>query len=160
MQRKEILELLPKDPYDDLGFLFWQIMKAWQRDKQHLLGEFDITASQMEVLSSAFHLSLEGSEVTQIAIANFINVDPMTTSTVLKNLEKKGLIKRRASKIDTRARVVEVTKKGDSLLGEAITKVRASTEKMLSKVDQDLLKGQLRILLEILTETNNLGIKV
>lgn len=143
------------DPYNDLGFLIWQIMKTWQRGKHKLLDEFGLTGSQMEVLSAVYHLGQTEQEVTQIAISNVTNVDPMTTSTILRNLHKKKLIDRKASKIDTRARIVEITDDGTELFLKAITKVRHSTDALLEHMDGDALKAQLRSLLEVLNKLNN-----
>lgn len=144
----------PEDPYNDIGFLIWQIMKAWQRGKHRTLDEFDITGSQMEILSAVYHLSESEQEVTQIAISNMTNVDPMTTSTILRNLQKKKLIDRKLSKTDTRARIVEITDEGVELLLKAMSKVKASTELLLKEIDQEALKEQLRSLLNVITKLN------
>lgn len=143
------------DPYNDLGYLIWQIMKSWQRGKHKLLDEFGLTGSQMEILSAVYHLDQTEQEVTQIAISHITNVDPMTTSTILRNLQKKSLIDRKASKIDTRARVVEITDAGTELFVKAVTKVRRSTDALLEHIDGDALKAQLRSLLDILNKLNN-----
>lgn len=143
------------DPYDDLGYLIWQIMKSWQRGKHKLLDEFGLTGSQMEILSAVYHLSQTEQEVTQIAISNVTNVDPMTTSTILRNLHKKKLIDRKASKIDTRARIVEITEDGTTLFFKAINKVHQSTDALLEHIDGDILKEQLRTLLNVLNKLNN-----
>ena len=143
------------DPYNDLGFLIWQLMKSWQRGKHKLLDEFGLTGSQMEVLSAVYHLSQTEQEVTQIAISNVTNVDPMTTSTILRNLHKKKLIDRKATKIDTRARIVEITDDGTALFLKAINKVHQSTDQLLEHMDGDALKAQLRSLLDVLIKLNN-----
>lgn len=148
--------LLPKDPYEDLGFLFWQIMKAWQRAKHRLLDEFSLTPSQMEVLSAIYHLQTEQEEeVSQIAISNLTNIDPMTTSAVIKKLENKKLINRKASTLDTRVRIVNLTDEGQDLLIRAIKKVKCSTNHVFDVVDKDILKNEFKILLDVLNKINN-----
>ena len=142
---------------DEVNFLIWQIMKIWARGKQKLLEEFGLTGSQMEILSAVYHLSQTEAEVTQITISNVTNIDPMTTSTILRNLQKKKLITRKASKTDTRARVVEITKEGESLLNQASQKINNSTEAIFTKIDRETLKTQLRTLLDVLTELSNLN---
>lgn len=142
---------------DEVNFLIWQIMKIWTRGKQRLLDEFGLTASQMEILSAIHHLSKTEPEITQITISNITNIDPMTTSTILRNLQKKKLITRKASKTDTRARVVEITKQGEDLLNLASTKITSSTEAIFEKIDRETLKTQLRTLLDVLTELSNLN---
>lgn len=148
-------EHFDKDPYDDVGFLIWQIMKTWQRGKHKLLDEFGLTGSQMEILSAAFHLSQSEEEVTQIAISNLTTVDPMTTSTILRNLQKKDLINRKSSETDTRARVVEITDEGEELFLRAVTKVKSSTDEILKEIDEVALKTQLRSLLEVINKLSN-----
>lgn len=146
---------LQEDPYEDLGFLFWQIMKAWQRSKHRLLEKFGLTPSQMEIMSAVYHLTATKNEVTQIEIAQLTNIDPMTTSSVLKKLEKKQLINRRYSSIDTRARLVNLTEDGTVLILKAISEVRESTDRVFDHVDKDILKKEFKVLLSVLTQINN-----
>lgn len=50
-------------------------------------------------------------------------MDRMTTSTVLRTLQKKGLIKREEHYSDTRAKVVELTEKGLKITVKALRQV-------------------------------------
>ena len=104
-----------EDSNDDIGYLIWKVSKYWQRGKLRLLGEFGLTGSQLELLGAIYHMSRENIEATQIILSQETGIDPMTTSTILRNLQKKGLISRRESVTDTRARIVEVTKSGSEL---------------------------------------------
>ena len=140
------------DPYEDLGFLFWQIMKAWQRSKHRLLEKFGLTPSQMEIMSAVYHLTTTKSDVTQIEIAQLTNIDPMTTSSVLKKLEKKQLVNRKYSPTDTRARLVNLTEEGAVLILEAISEVKESTDLVFDHVDKDILKKEFKVLLNVLTQ--------
>lgn len=114
-----------EDSNDDIGYLIWKVSKYWQRGKLRLLGEFGLTGSQLELLGAIYHMSRENTEATQIILSQETGIDPMTTSTILRNLQKKGLISRRESATDTRARIVEVTKSGSELFERAIAKGRA-----------------------------------
>lgn len=142
---------------EDISFLIWQITKTWMRGKQRVLEEFDITASQMEILSAIYWMGKieNDKEITQISLSQHTQIDPMTTSTILRNLQKKELITRKASNIDTRARIVEITTKGEEKLLKAAEKLHSSTDEVLKKLDQDALRKQLQQLLAILTESNN-----
>ncbi|SHF05520.1 MarR family winged helix-turn-helix transcriptional regulator [Dysgonomonas macrotermitis] len=143
------------NPEEDLGYLIWRITKYWQRGKHRMLDEFGLTGSQMEVLGAIFHLSKDEKEVTQIFLSQETGIDPMTVSTILRNLQKKGLITRKESKIDTRARVVELTEEGRSLFAMALTKVKELQEVLFESIDVDALRKQLKILLN---ELNRLSI--
>jgi len=133
---------------DDINYLIWRIFKFWQRGRQKLLGEFGLTSSQMELLVTIYHISKHNTEVTQILLSQKTEIDPMTTSTILRNLQKKGLINRRYSTIDTRARIVEITDKGTHLLEKAIVKINKEQTLLFENIDYEALKNQLQILLQ------------
>lgn len=78
----------------------------------------------------------------------------MTVSTILRNLQKKGLVTRKESSIDTRARVVELTDEGRELFERAITKVKEAQDGLFENIDVETMKDQLKILLNELTRLN------
>ncbi len=146
------------NPNDDIGYLIWRVTKYWQRGKHKLLDEFGLTTAQLELLGAICHMSSHNIEATQIALSQETEIDPMTTSTVLRNLQKKGLISRRESTTDTRARIVELTTDGSELFAKAITKVKEGQDLLFENIDKELLKQQLQILLQEmdrLTKLNN-----
>ena len=79
------------EPNDDISFLIWRIIKHWQRVKQKLLDEFGIIGSQMELLGALCYMAENKIEATQIILSQETEIDPMTTSTILRNLQKKDL---------------------------------------------------------------------
>jgi DNA-binding MarR family transcriptional regulator len=139
---------ISRDPNEDLGCLIWRISKYWQRSNIKLLGEFELTVSQLELLGAIYHMSKHNVEVTQIVLSQKTEIDPMTTSTIIRNLEKKGLISRKESATDTRARIVEVTDAGAKLFEKAFTKVREGQNSIFQNMDREALKTQLQILLQ------------
>lgn len=146
------------NPNEDVGYLIWKISKFWQRGKHKLLDEFGLTASQFELLGAIYHMCRQKREATQIILSQETEIDPMTTSTILRNLEKKGLIIRRESTTDTRARIVEVTESGSELFAKAICKVKEGQKLLYQNIDTKILKEQLQLLLQEmdkLTKTNN-----
>lgn len=80
------------NPNEDVGYLIWRVSKYWQRGKHKILDEFGLTTSQMELLGAIYHMSIQQIEATQIILSQETEIDPMTTSTILRNLERKGLI--------------------------------------------------------------------
>ena len=141
------------NPTEDIGYLIWQITKFWQRGKHKSLEEFGLTSSQMEILGAVFHLTKTGKEITQIQLSQETSIDPMTTSTIIRNLQKKGLIDRKESKTDTRARIVELTNSGSELFYRAMTKVKTLQDELFSGMDVEALKAQLQILLDKLNKS-------
>lgn len=145
---------LLKPDEDDFGFLLWSIMRLWQRDRQKYLEKFNTTVSQMELLGGVHYLNKMQGEVTQIVLSQQTGIDPMTTSTILRNLEKKGLVVRKLSKTDTRARIVEPTKKGDDLLFAVVGDMKKAQERVLKNINQEIVKEELKKLLSGLKKEN------
>lgn len=143
-----------ENPKEDIGYLIWQITKFWQRGKHKALDEFGLTSSQLEILGAVFHLTKENKEITQILLSQETHIDPMTTSTILRNLQKKGLIIRKESETDTRARIVELTKEGEDLFSKAISKIKLIYDKLFENIDVESLKKHLNILLNELNSIN------
>ncbi|NDV79058.1 MarR family winged helix-turn-helix transcriptional regulator [Dysgonomonas sp. 511] len=139
---------IKRDGDEDIGYLIWRIFRFWQRGKHKLLDEFGLTTSQFEILGAIYHMSEQKIEVSQIILSQETEIDPMTTSTILRNLEKKELILRRESKVDTRVRIVELTDAGRKIFVKAIEKVKRNQEKVFENIDKKILRDQLRILLD------------
>lgn len=144
------------DKCKDTSFLLWQIMKYWTRGKERSLSEFGITGSQMEMLGAIIYLSNLNEEVTQILLSQETLIDPMTTSTILRNLEKKGLITRTHSQVDTRARVVRMTSKGEKLSNQVLNKHKQMRMSVFKDLDMDILNKQLNILLNAIKKSSNI----
>src|ERR1700744_3981256 len=89
---------------DSSGFLLWQVTSVWQREIRKALEKHDLTHSQFVLLASTLWLSHLGEPITQVVLSNHTKIDPMTTSTVLRTLQKKGLIQRLEHATDTRAK--------------------------------------------------------
>ena len=103
------------------GFLFWQVTNLWQREIKKALKGYHLTHSQFIILASIFTLKTEN--INQITIAHYTKIDPMTISTVLRNLQKKGLVQRHEHSIDTRAKSVQLTTNGRNIIILAIKTV-------------------------------------
>lgn len=105
------------------GFLLWQVTNLWQREIKKALEKYDLTHSQFVLLASIHWLTLHNQDVTQIVLSSHTKIDPMTTSTVLRMLQTKGLIMRQEHSTDTRAKTVALTDKGVTLVKQAVKTV-------------------------------------
>lgn len=135
-------------PEEDLGYLIWRVTKFWQRGKLRLLEEYGLTGSQMEIMVTTYKLNNTGEEVSQIRLSQETEIDPMTVSTILRNLQKKGLVTRKESQVDTRARVVDLTTEGKELCEKAFEKICKGQELLFQNIDEEAMKKQLKILLD------------
>jgi len=102
------------------GFLLWQVTTLWQRGIKKALEAVDITHPQFVLLASLMWLSQQQETVTQVALSQHSKIDPMTTSTVLRTLQTKGLVGRSEHHTDTRAKAVVLTAAGIKTTKQAV----------------------------------------
>lgn len=119
-------------PDDSIGFNLWQAYNHWHRIISQKLNSVDLTHIQFVLLAAIGWLNNSEGDTTQIQVAQFAKVDVMMTSTVLRTLESKGLIKRSEHKTDTRAKCVNITEIGRKKLVEAL--------KIVETADTDFFK--------------------
>lgn len=108
---------------DSIGFLLWQVTNLWQREIRKALEKYDLTHSQFVLLASILSLNKEMDIVTQIRLSNHTKIDPMTVSTVLRTLQKKGLVKRKEHASDTRAKTVDLSPNGEKTVQQVLKTV-------------------------------------
>jgi len=117
---------------DSPDFLLWQVYSQWQKGKSKVLEKFDLTSPQLTLLTSVYWLKQQKQEVTQIVLSNTANIDRMTTSTVLRTLQAKGFVTRIEHPIDTRAKTVDLSAKGQKITVLALTEVSKYNKKYFS----------------------------
>jgi DNA-binding MarR family transcriptional regulator len=110
-------------PEESSGFLLWQVTNLWQREIKKSLEQYGITHSQFVLMASIHWLTLHKQEVTQVRLSNHTKIDPMTTSTVLRTLQQKGLVERQEHLTDTRAKTVGLTEEGKKIVKKAVVTV-------------------------------------
>ncbi|WP_294205036.1 MarR family transcriptional regulator [uncultured Chryseobacterium sp.] len=120
---------------DSSGFLLWQVTNLWQRKIKKALEIYDLTHSQYVLMASIHWLELHEKEVTQIVLSSHTKIDPMTTSTVLRTLEKKQYIMRKEHVTDTRAKTIQLTKKGSDIVKQAVVTVENFDRDFFSATD-------------------------
>lgn len=109
-----------KTAEESSGFLLWQVTTLWQRGIKKSLDSIDITHPQFVLLASLLWLSNQKENVTQIDLSQHSKIDPMTTSTVIRTLERKQLIKRQEHHTDTRAKTISLTDNGLKITKQAV----------------------------------------
>jgi len=122
-----------KTAEESSGFLLWQVTTLWQRGIKKSLDTIDITHPQFVLLASLLWLSRQQEAVTQIDLSNHSKIDPMTTSTVIRTLEKKQLIERQEHHTDTRAKSISLTEQGIKITRQAV--------KIIEKFDAEFFQS-------------------
>lgn len=124
---------MPLHPNESPGFLLWHATLRWQRGIARALAPLDLTHVQFVLLACTWWLNEQGERPTQIALAAQAGTDIKMTSQVVRNLERKGLVEREVDAVDTRARRLQVTKRGRRLALRAIA--------VVEQVDSDFFAG-------------------
>ena len=127
----------------------------WQREINKALKQYKLTHSQFVLMASIHRLTSQNHGATQIVLSAHTKIDPMTTSTVLRTLQTKGLIKRQEHKTDTRAKTVELTGTGLKNIKKAIKTVEQLDKQFFASLDKPTkdFNNKLMILLEFKIDT-------
>jgi len=133
-------------PEESTGFLLWQVTNLWQREIRKALAQHDLTHSQFVLLASIMWLSQYDKPITQIVLSAHTKIDPMTTSTVLRTLQAKGLVARKEHATDTRAKTVALTQDGEQVTRQAIRVVEAFDNAFFKPLAKDTADFNARLL--------------
>ncbi len=120
---------------DSAGFLLWKLTALWQQQLIRVLESYDITHTQFVLLASLRWFEESAEPPTQAHLANHTKIDKMTLSKALRKLETQGLVKRSASREDSRAVNVRFTAKGRSVVHQAVLAIEAADDRFFAGLD-------------------------
>lgn len=140
--------------YQKVNNLMWQVVKQMNRLRKRDLEQFGLTCSQFEVLAAIYQISNTGQEMIQIDLSEKTQINPMSTSVILRNLQRRGFITRDRSQVNTRTVVVRITPSGEELYRKALDKVEKTVELIYQNVNEKLLLSQLLIVSDKLNKLN------
>lgn len=121
---------------DSSGFLLWQVTTLWQRGIKKALDSIEITHPQFVLLASLLWLSQQKERVTQIELSQHSQIDPMTTSTMIRTLQRKELIERKEHPTDTRAKTITLTEDGAKITRQAVKIIEKFDTNFFSSLGQ------------------------
>jgi MarR family transcriptional regulator, organic hydroperoxide resistance regulator len=109
------------------GFLLWRATLRWQREIVAALRPYDLTHVQFVLLVSTWWLGENGDQPpSQAQVAAHAAADVMMTSSVLRTLERRGLVTRSPDPADARVKRLAVTEAGRRLALETVAVVEAA----------------------------------
>lgn len=112
---------------------------------------YDLTPLQFAVLAAL----AEGGPEDQVRLAGSLALDRTTIGVVVKNLEGRGLVERRPSEKDRRAKLISITSLGQALVTDVAPSVDAAQDRMLAPLtDQE--RRRFLDLLQKVADGNNL----
>lgn len=108
------------DAAGSIGLSFIRVYNLWHKKIKDALRGVGLTHPQYVVLASLGYLAQSKDEVNQVDIAKNSEIDVMTVSTILRNLERDGLVTRQIAASDQRAKTVQMTRSGQGKLNQAL----------------------------------------
>ncbi|MGX4593269.1 MarR family winged helix-turn-helix transcriptional regulator [Leuconostoc sp. JNUCC 76] len=138
---------------NSVGLSFVKVYNLWHTRIKNELRKYNLTHPQFIVLSTLAYLTQHNDEVNQVNIAKHSDIDVMTTSVIIKNLEKFGFVTREASKKDTRSKVIKLTQGGLNIINETLPIVEEVDQNFFSVLKKE--KSQFNNMLQLLITTNS-----
>ncbi|HJD83592.1 MarR family transcriptional regulator [Kitasatospora aureofaciens] len=133
----------PLDFHDRLGHAIKRAEQALIGEKSRVLRTVDLTVPQYVTLL----VLQQSSGMSGAQLARECMVTPQTMTTILTNLENKGLITRETSSVHQKVLVAKLTRTGRALAKKADTLARGVEQRLADAFD-DTEQAQLRELLE------------
>jgi DNA-binding MarR family transcriptional regulator len=134
------------------GFLLSRMgMVAAKRFSEHL-EELGLTTRMWGALNV---LDAEG-QITQQALVKSTGIDPSSMVATIDELERRGLVERRAHPTDRRAHHLHMTKKGRQTLADGRKLQRVAQEELLAPLNADERKQLHELLLRLAVATSDI----
>ena len=116
------------NPENHTGYLIWQVSNIRQRIINNKLKELEFTYPQFVISMGIKWLTRSNEIVNQVTLINFTKMDKSVVSSVLKSLEKRNIVIREVDPNDTRAKKLELSELGKSILEKALYKINKIDE--------------------------------
>lgn len=126
------------DSSESIGFVFMKTYATWNSLIKNSLKQYSITHPQFIILTTLAYLSEHFDEVTQVTLSQHANIDVVTVSQILDNLEKKILVKRIISVKDSRAKSIQLTDNGYIMVNKTTPLVEKIDKQFFSCLGEDI----------------------
>jgi len=129
-------------PQEEFGFQLGRLARWWRSRLDQQLKPLGLTQARWIVL---VHLARGGDGMTQIDLARYVEVEGPTLVRVLDALEGQGLIARRASVSDRRAKTIHLTEQGKQVIARINALAAELRQSLLAGIPQDDLEHCLEL---------------
>lgn len=118
---------------DDLGWALGVLLRSYRDRVATALGEFPHGPRGYETMAEV----LRGTQPSQLALANHLGIDRTVMTYLVDDLEREGLVERRANPADRRQRLVVATEEGLALVERACRRVVEAQDELLGTLGAD-----------------------
>jgi DNA-binding MarR family transcriptional regulator len=105
------------------GFLVWRLSMKWRTAVDRAVAPLGLTHAQYSVLASLYAMQSRGERPSQRRLADHTGLEVIYVSKLARALEDAGLITRTTHPADARAVELLLTRRGRTVVGQAITLV-------------------------------------
>lgn len=132
--------------HPSIGYHLWHASLAWQSAIARALAPYGLTHVQFFVLGTLLWFGKTGKTPKQRELAKASGLDPMMTSQVVRALEQRGLVVRRADPDDSRAWRLALTAGGKRAAIAGAAAVRAAEARVFAALpDRDAFTAALQL---------------
>jgi len=118
---------------DDFGWALGVLLRSYRDRIAAALGEFPHGPRGYETMAEV----LRGTQPSQLALANHLGIDRTVMTYLVDDLEREGLVERRANPADRRQRLVVATDEGRALVERACQRVIEAQDELLGTLGAD-----------------------
>jgi MarR family transcriptional regulator for hemolysin len=137
---------LPSSPRLRFGFALVGLARRWRRALDARMAALSLSDAAWPPL---VHLDRAGDGITQNELAVRCGIDGSTLVRLLDILAEQGLVERRVSPADRRARLIYLTPKGRRALTSVYRILRQAEIAMLKDIDDERLHATLGVFVQI-----------
>lgn len=112
-------------PQESIGFQFWKLHQQWQKRVSKALEPYHITHTQFVIMASIAWFEEQNKQPSQAQVTKLMSIDKMAFSKAVRQLEERGMVKRKQSKTDARARSLSLTTKAMDIIPQAMQAIES-----------------------------------
>lgn len=124
----------PADNQEQLGRRIGQVARRWRAELDRRLQPYGLTESRWQILLT---LKRASEPLRQKELADALSIQGPTLVRSLDSLEQEGLVERRATQGDRRAKTVHLTAKAEPALAQIQTAARGIRAQLFAGIDPD-----------------------
>ena len=136
-----------RELWDRPGYLVRRLHQIHQGIFAEECGRYDLTPVQYGMLT----VLRRGEEMDQLTLSSSVGVDRTSGADVVKRLVARGLLRREASRVDRRAKIIRITEEGRRLVERVRPDMTRAQERLLAPLgpeERAVFEGLLRRLVE------------
>ena len=144
--------MAPHSPRDQFPLTNARVARRWRKLLDERLKDLGVTQARWFTMVCL----QRGGGLTQRELARLMTIENPTLVRLLDSLEEQGLIERRPSERDRRARLLYLTNAGEHFMSELNERANVLREEMLKGIENTDLEVALRVFERVMENSANL----